>query len=119
MVKRSGPTNYQLQTLLEDLAPKTVESRFWKRVASDLKKPSRQRRVVNVYTIDKVARDGEIILVPGKVLSLGDITKKVTVAALQFSSQARDKITAAQGKVLTIRELFEQNPEGKNVRIVG
>jgi len=119
MVKLTGPTNYQLKTLLLELESKARESKFWKRVVKDLMKPSRQRRTVNVYKIDKFARDGEMVLVPGKVLSLGEISKPVQVAAVNFSQEAKRKNTEAKGKALTIKELLQQNPEGKKVRILG
>lgn len=118
MVKRTGPTNYQLQSLLAELEIKASESRFWKRVVKDIKKPSRQRRTVNIYKINRFAREREIVLVPGKVLSVGEITKPVEVAAVNFSSEAKTKIIEAKGKVLTIKELMQQNPEGKKVRIL-
>jgi len=53
------------------------------------------------------------------VLSVGTLNKKVDVAAMNFSDEARNKIISAQGKVLSIKELLTQNPEGKNVRILG
>src|SRR3989338_3851999 len=114
MTKRTGPTNYQLQQLLHELKVKAVTSRFWKRIVEDLEKPTRQRRIVNVYTIDQVAQNGETIIVPGKVLSLGNLSKKVNVAAFQCSSEARQKIAHANGRVLTITELIKENPQGKN-----
>jgi len=119
MTKRTGPTNYQLQQLLHELKVKAVTSRFWKRIAEDLEKPTRQRRIVNVYTIEQIAQNGDTVIVPGKVLSVGNLSKKVNVAAFQCSSEARQKITSAQGRVLTITELIKENPQGKNVRIVG
>lgn len=119
MVKRTGPTNYQLQELISQLEIKAVESRFWKRVIKDLKKPTRQKKTVNVYKIDKFARDGEMILVTGKVLSVGNITKKVDVAAVNFSGEAKRKIEEAQGTAFTIQDLLQKNPEGKKVRILG
>jgi len=85
----------------------------------DIKKPSRQRRTVNIYKINKSARDGETIVVPGKVLSVGDLSKKVDVAALTFSAEAKRKIEDANGKVMSITELLQNNPEGKKVRILG
>ncbi len=118
-MKRTGPSNYQLQTLLQELQPKARQSRFWKRIAEDIEKPSRQRREVNVYKIDKYTQEGETVVVPGKVLSVGELSKKVTVAALNFSQQAKEKIIQAKGKTITIHELLQQNPEGKNVRILG
>ncbi len=119
MVKRTGPTNYQLKELLTQLEGKALQSKFWKRIREDLQKPTRQRRTVNVYKIEKFARDGETIVVPGKVLSVGDLTKKVDVAALNFSEEARRKIEEAKGKTLSLQELLHKNPEGKNVRILG
>ena len=114
-----GSTNYQIKSLLTELESKARESKFWRRVVKDLCKPSRQRSTVNVYKINKFARDGETVFVPGKVLSLGEISKPVDVVAINFSEDARKKITEAKGKVLTIKELLEQNPEGKKVRIIG
>jgi large subunit ribosomal protein L18e len=119
MVKKTGPTNYQTAQLIEEIKTKTVESRFWKRINKDLNKPARQRRVVNLYKIDKFARDGETVLVPGKVLSVGQLNKKVDVAALSFSDGAKRKIIEAKGNVLTIKELLQKNPNGSKVRILG
>ena len=118
-MRRTGPTNYQVVILLESLKQKAIDSLFWKRVVKDLEKPSRQRRTVNVYKIDKFAREGETVLVPGKVLSVGNLSKKVDVAALHFSDEARRKIESANGKAITINELLQENPEGKKVRILG
>ena len=114
-----GATNYQLQNLLTELEVTARESRFWHRVVKDLKRPSRQRKTVNLYKIARYARQGETILVPGKVLSVGEITKPVEVAAINFSAEAKKKITAARGKAFSIKELFQQNPQGKKVRILG
>ena len=119
MVKRTSPTNYQLKELLLEIESKAGSSHFWKRIAQDIKKPTRQRRTVNVYKIDQFAQEGEIIVVPGKVLSVGSLSKKVDVAAMNFSSEARKKIIEAKGKALSIKDLLQKNPEGKNVRIIG
>jgi large subunit ribosomal protein L18e len=120
MVKRTGPTNYQLKLLIEELEKKAVAGKvkLWGRLANDLKKPSRQRRTVNVYKIDKNAKDGETVVVPGKVLNVGELKKKIEVAAFCFSESAKEKIEKV-GKAISIKELMETNPEGKKVRILG
>jgi len=119
MVKRTGPTNYQLRMLIEEIKDKAVESRFWKRINQDLSKPSRQRRTVNLYKINRYAKDGETVIIPGKVLSLGELDKKVNVVALSFSAEARQKIIDAKGETLSINELLQKNPKGEKVRILG
>ncbi|AGI86202.1 LSU ribosomal protein L18e [Candidatus Methanomethylophilus alvi Mx1201] len=73
----------------------------------------------NLSKIQKYAKDGETIIVPGKVLAAGEIDKKVTVAAYSFSAKAAAAIVAAGGKTMTIRELMEENPQGSKVRIMG
>lgn len=106
-----------LQKLIVDL--KTLQTPVWKRVANDLEAPSSNQRTVNVGKIEKVAKDGLTVVVPGKVLSLGSISKKVDVVAYQFSDAAKQKITKAGGKVFDIAAFAKKNPDGKQVQIVG
>jgi len=120
MVKRTGPTNPELNSLIEELKMKSLDNgvKLWKRLAKDLQKPSRQRRIINIYKINKYAKEGETIVVPGKVLNMGELDKKVDVAAFSFSDKAKEKINKV-AKTLSIQELMEKNPEGKKVRIMG
>tara|TARA_Y100000310_G_C20587106_1_gene766018 strand:- start:259 stop:612 length:354 start_codon:yes stop_codon:yes gene_type:complete len=117
MVKRTGPSNPELQNLIKELNSKS-DVNLWKRLAKDLSKPTRQRRIVNIYKINKFAKEGETVVVPGKVLNLGEMEKKVDVAAFSFSDKARAKINKV-AKTMTITELMDKNPEGKKVRLLG
>ena len=120
-MKRTGPSNPVTQQLITELkqVSRSEDAPVWMRVACDLEKPTRQRHSVNVYKISKITKDGDIVVIPGKVLGVGDISQKVTVAAHTFSQQAAEKIVHAGGKALAIAELLKQNPKGKNVRVVG
>jgi large subunit ribosomal protein L18e len=53
------------------------------------------------------------------LLGSGDVLGKPSVAAYSVSAGARSKIEAAGGRVLTIRELMDENPKGKGVMILG
>jgi large subunit ribosomal protein L18e len=112
--------NNTTETLIQHLKKTAIEQKvpLWTRIAEDLEKPTRARRIVNIFKIDMYAKEGDIVIVPGKVLGEGDLTKKVTVAAFAFSDEARAKITKS-GKALTIPELVKQNPKGQKVRILG
>jgi large subunit ribosomal protein L18e len=112
--------NQHTQVLIQTLKKVSSEQQvpLWKRIAEDLEKPTRQRRIVNIFKIDANAQDGDVLIVPGKVLGEGDLTKKVTVAAFSFSDEARTKI-AKSGKCLTISELVKSNPKGQKVKILG
>jgi len=120
MTKRTGSTNPELKELIYEVKElaSIKKVNLWKRVAYELEKPTRKRRTVDIFRINKYTKEKEIALVPGKVLSDGDLTKKITVAAFQFSDKAKDKISKI-GRAISIKELIKMNPEGKGVRIIG
>lgn len=117
MVKRTGPTNTQTKLLVRTAEDLGKKSAFWKRVAYELSMPTRKRRELNLSIIELNTEADETVLVPGKVLSNGDLGHKVTVAALNFSSKAKEKI-AKHGKAISIMQLAKENPKGKKVRLL-
>ncbi len=121
MVKRTGPTNFQLTNLIVELKKKSIEDKvgFWKRIAEDLEKPTRQKVIVNLSRIDKNSKDNETVIIPGKVLGDGVIAKNVTVAAFNFSDSAKEKIMKAKGQIMTIEELMKKGMKLSEVRILG
>ena len=119
-MKKTGPTNHHLADLIQDLRKKANEhdSAIWKRVANDLARPTRQRRIVNLYKLNKNTKEGETIIVPGKVLGVGELNHKLTVAAWSFSGNALEKINKI-GKAIQINDLIKESPKGKKIRIIG
>src|SRR5262245_53757993 len=117
---RTVQKNERMMELLQTLKKAAIEhdAPIWKRIATDLEAPTKARRLVNIYKIEKYVVDGETIVVPGKVLGTGDLTKKVHVAAFSFSEDAHSKI-AAKGSTMTILELVKKNPKGDKIRIIG
>ena len=91
--------------------------KFGKRVHKELKKPSKNRRTVNLFKINQHAKDGDIVFVPGKVLSMGEIEKKITIVAFDYSEAALKKLKKV--KLMDIEELMKKNPKAKGVRIIG
>ena len=98
---------------------KQKDVKLWQRLARELEKPTRKRREVNLSRIQRFAKSGETVLVPGKVLAAGELNKKVTIAAWNFSASAKEKVKAAGGKTLAISELIKSHPKGTNVRLLG
>jgi large subunit ribosomal protein L18e len=89
----------------------------WSSVAENLGKVNRDRAEVNLSDIERVAEDGETVVVPGKVLGSGYLNKDVTVAAFKASNSAKNQINDG-GQFMFIQDLVEENPEGEEVRIV-
>lgn len=120
-MKRTGPTNEELKEIITKLYQASSSSgiSIWQRVASDLERPSRIRRIVNIHRIQRNTKENDIIVVPGKVLSDGDLDHKVIVAAFKFSENAKEKINNAGGKAISILELLKDNSKGSKVKIIG
>lgn len=119
-MKRTGPSNAVLKELILALekASKKEDAPIWADVAYELSKCARKRVGVNVGRIAKHAGEGDTVLVPGKVLGIGKIDKKVTVAAWAFSASAKAKIGAAGGRTFDILDLLNENPKGSGVKIM-
>jgi large subunit ribosomal protein L18e len=113
--------NQQLQSLIVELKKASIEKdvKLWKKIAVELEGPTNNRPAVNLSKIDKYARNNETVVVPGKVLSMGSLSKKITVAAYNFSKPAKEKITSSGGKAITIYDLLKDNPKASKVRIIG
>jgi large subunit ribosomal protein L18e len=121
MARRTKKTNPMLLSTIEELKKASIanDAPIWKDIAIRLEKPLRNWSEVNLSKIDRYINENETALVPGKVLSSGTLTKKVTIAAWSFSEKSLEKIKKAGGKHITFDELLKKNPTGKNIRILG
>lgn len=120
-MRSRGTRNPNLVALLH-LLRKTAnkyKAGIWRTIANYLSRTRSRRIAVNVSRINRYTREGDTVVVPGKVLGAGILDHPVTVAALHFSKQAREKILMARGKCISIEELIQMNPRGSNVKIIG
>ncbi|HLD18498.1 MAG TPA: 50S ribosomal protein L18e [Candidatus Nanoarchaeia archaeon] len=117
---RTGPSNPQLQELISALrsAAYSEQNMLWKRIADDLEKPSRQRRIVNLSRINRHTEENDLVVVPGKVLASGELGHKITVAAWKFSNGAAEKVAAAKGKAISLADLLKTK-DLKKVKVIG
>lgn len=86
--------------LLELISALKAESRssgvgIWRDIALRLEKAKANWAEVNLSKLERYASEGDVIVVPGKVLGSGALSKKVTVAAYGFSESAKMKIEAS------------------------
>jgi large subunit ribosomal protein L18e len=108
MKKKTNPII--LETIL---VLRKQKSPFWIRVAGLISKPKRKSIAVNISKINKYTKDGDVVVVPGKILGDGEMEHKITLAALSESEQARKKI-----KLMKISELVNKNPKGEGIKII-
>jgi large subunit ribosomal protein L18e len=90
----------------------------WLEIAGILSSPRVKKINVNLDKINEETKEGEIVVVPGKVLSEGELNKKLKIVAFNFSEKAKEKILNAKGEVLNILDEIKKNPEAKGVKII-
>lgn len=90
----------------------------WLKVAGILSGPRRKMPNLNLTEIDKDSKEGDTVVVPGKVLSQGEINKKIKVVALGFSEKAREKLMKSKSDPTTILEEIKKNPDAKGVKML-
>ena len=100
------------------IPPEARKTLFWKRVLELLSASSRKKQGVNVSKIAEYANDGQLVVVPDKVLGAGALSGKVTIAAVSFSQSARRMIESSGGKAMTIVEAAKKSPTGKDLIII-
>ena len=82
------------------------KKKFYLEIARHLKKcPG-----VNVRKIDMLAKENETIIVPGKVIGNGKMSKKIKIYAYGFSAGAEKSIKEANGTTENM-ESFLKNKE--------
>ncbi len=104
---------------LEKKGKKNKEA-IWLALAKQLGKNRSGKTVVNLSKLQNLSKKigDKTIVVPGKVLGSGKISKAISVAALEYSGSAKKKILEAKGKAITLSELAETNPKKSSLVIV-
>ena len=105
--------------LVETLrAAKKTGNEIWMRVAGVLSGPRRKKIAINLDNIEKATKEGDSIVVPGKILSQGEISKKIAVIALAFSEKAKEKLLKTKSHAVSILDEIKKNPEAKGLRLI-
>jgi len=118
--QKTEKTNPQLKLLRETLKvfAREHQADIWKELARRLDAPSSNYAKVNLSRLNRYTNSGDVVIVPGKVLGAGSINHPISIGALSFSENARLKLLAAAGTVVTIDEIIKGSPTGSGVKII-
>jgi large subunit ribosomal protein L18e len=94
------------------------KNKNWIKIAEILSGPRKNRTNLNLEELNKKIKDEKIVVVPGKILSQGELDKKIKVVALNFSERAKEKLSKSGSEALTILEEIKKNPEAKGIKIL-
>jgi large subunit ribosomal protein L18e len=112
--QESKKTNSELVETIRE----TKNQKEWMPVASVLAGPRSNWKSVNIGTINNKIKEGEKIIVLGKVLSQGEVSKKFKVVAFGFSESAEEKLKKSGCEISTISEEVKKNPHAKDLKIL-
>ncbi|MBT3404910.1 50S ribosomal protein L18e [archaeon] len=104
--------------VVETIMTAKKSGEVWLNVAGMLSGSRRNCPSLNLGEIDAQAKDGETIVVPGKVLSQGNVTKKIKIIAMNFSEGAKQKIKEAKMEYKSILEEIKSNPSAEGIKIL-
>ncbi|MEM4181825.1 MAG: 50S ribosomal protein L18e [Candidatus Pacearchaeota archaeon] len=110
--KASKKTNKELAKLINSLKKINLE------YAHYLSFPKRKRIEKNLDEIEKETKENDVVFVPGKVLSSGELNKKIKIIAWKFSEKAVEKIKKSKSEAILIEEELKKNPQLKGVKLL-
>ena len=96
----------------------TLKNEEWNKIASILSGSTRKYSSLNLFQIDNKSKAGDTIVIPGKVLSKGDLTKKIKICALAISDQAKEKLKNSKSEFSHIIEEIKKNPKAEGIKIL-
>ena len=90
----------------------------WMNIAKILSGPTRKYSSLNLFQIDEKAKTGDTILITGKILSKGDLTKKIKIIGLSISAEAKEKLKTTKSEFIPIIEEIKKNLKFEGIRIL-
>lgn len=105
----------KLVASLEQKGRKT-QKKFWNDLANRVSKPTRQNVTISIGKLDGLAKvnKGKVLVVPGKILSDGELTEKVTIVGVTVSDKAAEKISE-KGEFILLRDFIEKGDASKTI----
>jgi ribosomal protein L18E len=90
----------------------------WKPVAALLSGSTRNYVSKNLFEIEQETKLGDTVVIVGKVLSKGNLTKKVKLCALAISEKAHEKLKPTKSEIVSILEEITKNPKAEGIKIL-
>jgi large subunit ribosomal protein L18e len=107
-------TNPELVTTLSS----SIKNPNWIKLAKVLSSSTKKYPSINLTQIDLKSKTGDTIIIPGKVLSSGSLSKKVKICALSISSSALEKLKESKSEFSTLSAEIKKNPKAEGLTLI-
>ena len=95
-----------------------LKNKNWFKIAQIISASTKKYSSVNLDKIDKLTQNGDTVVIPGKVLSAGELTKKVRICALGFSELTIEKMKKTKSEAVSIAQEIKSNPKAEGVKVI-
>lgn len=95
-----------------------MKHKGWQKVVENLAGPECNYSALNLRTINDKVSAGDTIVIIGKVLSLGELSKKIKICAMSISAKARDKLKESKSEFVSLVEEIKKNPKAEGIKIL-
>lgn len=95
-----------------------LKNEKWVPVIKIISGSTRKYASVNLQDIDKKTKLGDTVVIPGKVLAAGEISKKVRICSLSISVSAREKLKKTKSEYASIIDEIKINPKAEGIKII-
>ena len=116
-LKKENESTVEWLEALQDAVASGKRRPLWKKLQKAASKPRRKGCQINLYELNKNSSEGDYVIVPGKVLGEGSIDHKISIAAINFTSKAKEELGAKGCKFIGIRELIKELDSSKNGKV--
>jgi large subunit ribosomal protein L18e len=93
--------------------------RIWADLERRILSGEASRTIVNISRLAKHTERGDYVVIPGKLLGVGQIRHRVTVGALGYSQSALSKLKQAKCRPLPLSQFVKKYSKKEGVKIIG
>jgi len=106
------------------MSPEVIEtialakkSPAWLPLAKILAGSRRQYAEMNLSAIDRQTKEGDTVIITGKVLGSGNLNKKIRICSMSFSESAKRKLKG-KSEMVSVSDEVKKNPKAEGVKIL-
>lgn len=94
------------------------KNKAWSAVAKRVSGSARQYGSINLFQLEEKTKAGDTVAFVGKVLSKGELKKKIVICALSISDSAREKLKESKSEFRELKDEIAKNPKMEGVTLL-
>ncbi|MEK6825810.1 MAG: hypothetical protein AABY00_03415 [Nanoarchaeota archaeon] len=95
-----------------------LKNKAWLALTKKIAGSTRLQPALNLDDIDEKTSAGDTIVVPGKILANGDLTKKLKLVSLSISAHAKEKLKKTKSEWTPLYQEIQSNSKAEGVKIL-